>query len=190
LGSASASTNRLFTLAGTGARLSSTVTNSNAIVWSNTGAIVHGIVGPQLITFEGTSVGDNTFNPRLTDAGTGANVTSVTKTGAGQWNLGNTNNTYTGITTVSNGILALNAPASLSATSPLQLSPTSATSAAAHPRCPPASASPRGVSPRLLTADRLRLPADSRARGGREGWRRAEAVIFFVVCASAARCQT
>jgi autotransporter-associated beta strand protein len=124
LGSRSASTDRLFTLSGTGARLSSTVSNNNAIVWSNTGAIVHGIVGPQLLTFEGTSTGDNTFNPQLTDSGVGANITSVTKTGTGQWNLGNSNNTYTGTTTVGDGILALNHTGALPATSPLVLGST------------------------------------------------------------------
>jgi autotransporter-associated beta strand protein len=124
LGSRSASTDRLFTLAGTGARLSSTASNNNAIVWRDTGAIVHGIVGPQLLTFEGTSTGDNTFNPKLTDSGTGSNITSVTKTGIGQWNLGNTNNTYTGITTVSNGILGLNDNGALPANSPLALGTT------------------------------------------------------------------
>lgn len=124
LGSSSATTDRLFTLAGTGARLSSTVSNNNAIVWSNTGAIVHGIVGPQLLTFEGTSGGDNTFNPQLTDSGVDANITGVTKTGTGQWNLGNPNNTYTGTTAVQNGILALNSAGALPANSPVVLGST------------------------------------------------------------------
>jgi autotransporter-associated beta strand protein len=105
LGSRSASTDRLFTLAGTGATLSSTVSLNNAIVWSNTGAIVHGVVGPQSLIFTGSSQGDNTFNPRLTDSGTGANITSVTKTGTGVWRLGNSNNTYSGATTINQGIL-------------------------------------------------------------------------------------
>lgn len=107
VGSTSASTNRLFTLAGTGATISSTASNNNAIVFSNPGAIVHGIVGPQNLILTGTSTGDNRMNPQITDSGTGANVTSVTKTGTGLWVLGNSNNTYTGATTVSNGILAL-----------------------------------------------------------------------------------
>ncbi len=124
LGSRSATTDRLFTLAGTGARMSSTVSNNNAIVWSNIGAIVHGVVGPQLLNFDGTSTGDNTFNPQITDSGTVADITSVTKTGTGQWNLGNANNTYTGVTTVSNGILALNNNGALPANSPLALGTT------------------------------------------------------------------
>jgi autotransporter-associated beta strand protein len=104
-GSTSATTNRLFTLAGTGATLSSTVSNNNSIVWSNTGAIVHGVVGPQTLTLTGTSAGDNQFFPQLSDSGTAANVTSVLKTGTGVWWLGNTANTYSGPTTVQGGIL-------------------------------------------------------------------------------------
>ncbi len=124
LDSASAATDRLFTLAGTGATLSSTVSNNNAIVWSSTGAIVHAVTGPQSLVFTGTSTGDNTFNPQLTDSGSGANITSVTKTAAGQWNFGNPNNTYTGTTTISNGVLAFNDNGALPANSPLALGTT------------------------------------------------------------------
>jgi autotransporter-associated beta strand protein len=124
LGSRSATTNRLFTLAGTGATISSSVSNNNAIIWSNTGAIVHGVVGPQALVLGGASTGDNTFNPQITDSGTGANITSLTKSGTGQWNLGNSANSYTGITTVSNGILALNDNGALPGTSPLALGTT------------------------------------------------------------------
>ncbi|MBK8037444.1 MAG: autotransporter-associated beta strand repeat-containing protein [Verrucomicrobiaceae bacterium] len=130
LGSKSASTDRLFTLAGTGATLSSTVSNNNGIIWSNTGAIAHGIVGPQALIFTGTSTGDNTFNPQLTDSGTGTDITSVTKQGAGQWNLGNSNNTYTGATTINEGILGLNHNGAIHANSPVVFTPTSATSVA------------------------------------------------------------
>ena len=124
LGSRSATTDRLFTLAGTGATLSSTASNNNAIIWSNTGDIAHGVVGPQTLILTGTSGADNTFNPRLTDSGTDANVTSLTKTGTGQWNLGNANNTYTGTTTVANGTLAINQGGALPANSPLVLGST------------------------------------------------------------------
>lgn len=130
LGSASASTDRLFTLAGTGATLSSTVSNNNAIVWSNRGAIAHGVTGPQTLILTGTSTGDNTFNPQLTDSGSGADITSLTKTAAGQWNLGNDSNTYSGLTTVNEGILALNDNGALPSSSHLLLAPSSATSVA------------------------------------------------------------
>jgi autotransporter-associated beta strand protein len=121
LGTQSATTDRLFTMSGSGATLSSTATNNNAIVWSNTGAVVHGTVAARTLIFTGTSLGDNTFNPQLTDSGTGANITGLSKTGTGQWNLGNANNTYTGLTSVANGVLALNHNGALPANSPLVL---------------------------------------------------------------------
>lgn len=121
LGSASVSTNRLFTLAGTGATISSTAINNNAVVFSNTGDIVHSVIGPQSLVLTGTSTGDNRLNPRITDSGVGANVTSVTKQGTGKWVLGNSNNTYSGATAVENGILEFASANSLSANSGLVL---------------------------------------------------------------------
>jgi autotransporter-associated beta strand protein len=128
LGSASATTNRLFTVVGSGATLSSTATNNNAIIWSNFGAIVHGTNADRTFTFTGTSTGDNTFNPQINDSM--GFSTSLTKTGAGQWNLGNTDNTYTGATTINEGILALNDNGALSDESPLYLTSTSTSSVA------------------------------------------------------------
>lgn len=127
LGSRSASTNRLFTLAGTaagsGATLSSTASNNNAVVWSNTGDIVFGVgAAAQTLRLAGGSTGDNTFNPRLTD--NGPNVTALTKVDAGQWNLGNANNAYTGLTSVANGVLAVNTAGALPANSPVVLGST------------------------------------------------------------------
>ncbi len=121
-GSKSASTDRLFTLAGTGATLSGTASNNNAIVFSNYGDIVHGVVGPQNLILTGTSIGENRLNPRLTDSGEGENVTSVTKTGSGTWVLGNPDNSYTGFTNVENGRLALANAGSLPEGSPLVFS--------------------------------------------------------------------
>jgi autotransporter-associated beta strand protein len=118
-GSASVSTDRLFTLAGTGATISSTVSNGNAIVWRNTGDIAFGLVGPQTLTLTGTSTGDNSLFPRLTDSGTGADLTAVTKAGAGVWVLANPANAYTGLTTAANGTLVLAAAGSLPSGSPL-----------------------------------------------------------------------
>ncbi len=122
LGSTSASTDRLFTLAGTGATLSSSATTNinNAVVWRNTGAIAHGIVGPQTLTFTGSSQGDNRFNPQLTDSGTVANVTSVTKTGTGIWHLGAAASTYSGPTLINQGILGATNSQGLSPNSNLQ----------------------------------------------------------------------
>jgi autotransporter-associated beta strand protein len=131
LGSRSATTDRLFTLAAaaTGATLSSTVSNNNAIVWSNTGPILNNTTANATLTFAGTGtglgLGDNTFNPQLIDSSVGGGVTlAVTKSGAGQWNLGNSNNTYTGLTTIVDGILGLNNAGALPASSPLVLGAT------------------------------------------------------------------
>jgi len=117
LGSTSATTDRLFTVSGSGAVLSSTAGNNNAIVWSNTGAIAHGTNANRTLTFTGTSQGDNTFNPQLTDSI--GFTTSVTKTGTGIWRLGNSNNIYSGATTITQGILMAVDGAGLSASSNL-----------------------------------------------------------------------
>ena len=131
LGSRSASTDRLFTLVGTaGATLSSTVTNNNAIAWTSTGAIVNNTTANATLIFGGSSTGDNTFLPQLTNSSVGGVILAVTKNGAGQWNLGAANNLYTGVSTINEGILGLNDNGALSATSPLLLAPTSATSVA------------------------------------------------------------
>ena len=124
LGSQSASTDRLFTLSGASPLIQSDVTNGNALVWSNSGAIVHGNVAARTLTLGGSSTGDNTFNPQLTDSGTVANITSLAKSGAGQWNLGNSNNTYTGLTSVRDGVLAVNQSGALPANSPVVLGST------------------------------------------------------------------
>lgn len=120
LGSASASTDRLFTISGAGAVLSSTVSNGNAAVWSNTGAIVHGTNAARTLTLTGTSTGDNTFNPQFTDSV--GFVSSLSKTGAGQWNLGSSTSSYTGTTNIAEGILGLNNNSALPANSPLVFS--------------------------------------------------------------------
>lgn len=127
VGSFSASTDRLFTLAGTGATIASNVANGNALVWSATGDIAFGAVGPQALILAGSSTGDNVFRPRLTDSGVGADVTSLSKAGSGQWILAGSANAYSGPTTVTEGVLALGAAGALPAASPLALSPVSAT---------------------------------------------------------------
>lgn len=125
-GAAAASTNRLFTFAGSaassGARLQGNGVNNAPITWSNPGALVFagsasGVA--QTLTLSGASTGDNRFNPQITD--NGAARTSVTKADAGLWHLGNTGNTYTGLTTISAGFLAATTGASLPTNSPLVL---------------------------------------------------------------------
>lgn len=121
LGSRSTKTNRLFTVTGAGLTLSSTQTTNlnNAIIWSNVGTIVHGGTAQnRTFIFTGTSQGDNTFIPRITDP-TGF-ATSVTKTGTGIWHLGAANNNYSGATLIQQGILGATNGAGLSSNSNLQ----------------------------------------------------------------------
>ena len=120
LGSNSATTDRLFTIAGAAAVLSSTVSNNNAIVWRNTGTISLGAAAAKTLTLTGNSTGDNTLIPQLTDSGTGANITSLTKTGTGIWHLRAANNTYSGPTLLSQGILGATNGQGLSLNSNLQ----------------------------------------------------------------------
>jgi autotransporter-associated beta strand protein len=130
VGTASASTDRLFTLAAasTGATLSSTA-GINAIVWSATGAVDNLTTAAATLIFTGTSTGDNTFNPQLVNSSAGGTpALSVSKTAAGQWNLGNSNNTYSGSTNIAEGILGLNNNGALSANSPLTFSAGATTS--------------------------------------------------------------
>ncbi|MCY2974337.1 MAG: autotransporter-associated beta strand repeat-containing protein [Planctomycetota bacterium] len=104
LGARSASTDRLFTINGTTATLSSTVANNNSVAWTNTGEIAFGgTPAARTLTLTGGSQGENTLVPRITDNGGGS--TSVTKSGTGIWRLGAANNNYTGATTINQGIL-------------------------------------------------------------------------------------
>jgi autotransporter-associated beta strand protein len=132
VGTASASTDRLFTLAAsaTGATLSSTAALGNAIVWSATGAVDNQTTAAATLVLTGTSTGDNTFNPQLTNSSaTGTPALSVSKTAAGQWNLGNVANTYSGSTNIAEGILGLNVAGALSPNSPLTFSAGATTTA-------------------------------------------------------------
>jgi fibronectin-binding autotransporter adhesin len=59
--------------------------------------------GAKTLTLGGSNTGANTFSGSIGNSGAGA--TAITKADGGRWILSNTANTYTGITTVSAGIL-------------------------------------------------------------------------------------
>ena len=108
-------TNRLFTLAGNGGLDSSggyggagvnTGTSNNAAIWfNNTAPIVFSTGGSKTFTLQGTSTGDNEIDLQLINNTIDGSPLSVTKAGAGTWILGNTNNTYSGVTTITAGAL-------------------------------------------------------------------------------------
>jgi fibronectin-binding autotransporter adhesin len=61
-----------------------------------------GTASARTFTLGGSNTGDNTFGSIVADSGTGANITSLAKNGAGTWVITGAN-TYTGSTTISAG---------------------------------------------------------------------------------------
>ena len=121
-GANSVSTDRLFTLAGTATGSGATITanglNGATLQFSNLNPIAFGSgTGAQLLRLNGTSTGDNLFNPQLID--NGANALSLQKVAAGLWILGNTANSYTGTTQIDAGALRATLGSSLPDASPV-----------------------------------------------------------------------
>lgn len=69
----------------------------------NTDLIVNSTGGTKQIRLGGGNTGANTFAGKIADAN--STVISITKNDAGTWVLGNTANTYTGVTTITAGTL-------------------------------------------------------------------------------------
>lgn len=98
------STNREFTLGTNDSTLASS--GAGTIEYSHTGPVtLTGTDTPRTLTLDGTNTGDNRFSLRLDDNGTG--MTSLTKDGPGTWRLTNPGSTYTGVTTISGGVLSV-----------------------------------------------------------------------------------
>ncbi len=94
-----ATSDRLFTIGtGNGAIDAS---GSGALTLNNAGAIGLSGSGARTLTLTGADVNDNTLAAALADGG---GATALTKNGAGKWVL-TANNTYSGATTIANGIL-------------------------------------------------------------------------------------
>lgn len=97
---------RLFTINAGGATIDASGTG--ALGLNNPGAIAFNATpAPNTLTLTGSYAGANSFSPAITDSGTGANVTSVVKSGIGNWVLAGTNS-YSGGTTISGGLLQFN----------------------------------------------------------------------------------
>ncbi len=111
----SVSTDRLFTLTANGGVIDSsgtygnqqvgtTTPNNAALVFSNSGQVAFSASGiSPTLTLQGSSTGDNQFNPWLTNPASG--ILSINKTGVGVWVLNNIQNNYTGPTTINAGVL-------------------------------------------------------------------------------------
>lgn len=104
-----ASTNRQFTLAG---NAGFAVNAAGGVNWTSASAVTHsGAAAAKNILFTGNGTGIGTMAAGFTDSGTGANITSITKSGTGTWRLSSASSAFTGditlnTTTASAGTLA------------------------------------------------------------------------------------
>ncbi|BDU21085.1 autotransporter-associated beta strand repeat-containing protein [Dyella sp. GSA-30] len=98
-------TNRLFTLGAAASALNASGTG--AVQFTNTAAIAFSGAAnsAQTVTLTGTSADNNSLALQITDNGTGK--TSLSKTGTGTWILRNAASTYTGVTTITGGVLGV-----------------------------------------------------------------------------------
>ena len=102
------STDRLFTINGsnTGHGIKLDASGSGAINFTNTGSLAYGTANQtRYLTLQGTNTGNNTLSAKIENNGSGF-ATALTKADIGTWVLTG-NNSYTGITTISGGVLSV-----------------------------------------------------------------------------------
>lgn len=100
---AGASSDRLFSLTTGGGSISAA--GSGALTLNNAGAVALSGSGARVLTLAGTSADANTLAASLADSG---GATALIKSGSGKWILSG-NNTYSGATTIANGMLQVGA---------------------------------------------------------------------------------
>ncbi len=103
---AAASTDRLFTINGTAAGNGATLdaSGAGAINFTNTGALAYGTTAQtRTLTLAGSNTGNNILAASI--GNNGGSLVSLTKSGGGTWRLTNAGSSYTGVTTISGGVL-------------------------------------------------------------------------------------
>jgi len=105
IGTGGATVNALSMTGGTSGKA-----NGISLDFTNTGSLAFSGTGPRNLTLGGVGAANNSadktniFNPLITDQAATTGKTSVVKADTGSWRLA-ANNTYTGSTTINNGIL-------------------------------------------------------------------------------------
>lgn len=116
----SASSDRLFTIGAGGATLEARLTgvNSGQIILSGSTAISYSGVGNRTLTIGGNSddAGGSSIARVIGDVGGGNGTVALAKTGSHNWTVSGTN-TFTGGTTVSDGVLTMGSAGALGSTS-------------------------------------------------------------------------
>ncbi|MGC3968291.1 MAG: autotransporter-associated beta strand repeat-containing protein [Pirellulales bacterium] len=129
-GGSNNSTNRLFTVGAAGATIDASGASGTPLLFTNTGSLVMGAATttPRTLTLSGSNTDANTFSPVIVN-GTGAGLTSLAKSGDGTWVLGSVN-TFTGTTTVSDGVLRIGVNNAVNTASAVTVAPSNASDSA------------------------------------------------------------
>jgi fibronectin-binding autotransporter adhesin len=111
-GTAAASTNRRLTIGlgfagNTGAAnlFNNAADPLHTLSFTDTQSVINGGSGNRIFVLSGGNTGNNQFAQSIDNAASG--VTTLTKQGTGRWLLTNSSNTYTGVTTLTAGILGV-----------------------------------------------------------------------------------
>jgi autotransporter-associated beta strand protein len=104
IGSVAASTDRLFTLTSNGGALDASGAAGASLAFVNTGNMVFRDSAAAPLTLTGSNTGANTLAALVADNSSSLTATSLVKSGAGTWALTNSN-TYSGGTSILQGIL-------------------------------------------------------------------------------------
>lgn len=111
-------TNRLFTIGTSGAKLEAN--GSGAMSFTSSSSLAFSGSGARTLELSGSSTADNIFSPTIGNE-SGGGATSVVKSGTGKWIFTRTQ-TYTGSTSITEGTLALSGDGAVASSSTIRIS--------------------------------------------------------------------